>query len=102
MLVTCVHVYVKKEHVDDFIAATIKNHEASVKEPGNMRFDVLQSKADPTRFLLYEAYETEETAKAHKETPHYLEWKDAVEDWIETPRAGVPYGVIRPTDREAW
>ena len=52
MFVTCVTVYVKTEHVDDFIRATIENHDSSVKEPGNMRFDVLQCHDDPTRFLL--------------------------------------------------
>ncbi len=72
MIVTTVTVYVKPENIDDFIEATIENHEASIKEPGNMRFDVLQSMTDPTRFLLYEAYQSEEEAAAHKETEHYL------------------------------
>ena len=102
MLVTCVHVYVKKDRVADFIAATVKNHEASIAEPGNMRFDVLQSRDDHTRFLLYEAYESEEAALAHKRTEHYLSWKGEVADWMETPRAGVPYDVISPTDMERW
>ena len=57
MIVTCVHVFVKPEHVEDFIAASKQNHENSVQEPGNRRFDVLQSTEDPTRFLLYEAYD---------------------------------------------
>ena len=48
MIVTSVTVYVKNEHVDAFIAATVENHEASVKEQGNMRFDVLQSMDDPS------------------------------------------------------
>jgi (4S)-4-hydroxy-5-phosphonooxypentane-2,3-dione isomerase len=53
MHVTLVQVNVKPEHVDDFIAATKRNHEASVREPGNRRFDVLQASDDPTRFILY-------------------------------------------------
>ena len=52
MNVTCVTVFVKEEHVDDFIAATIPNHEGALEEPGNLRFDVLQSVDDPTRFML--------------------------------------------------
>ena len=58
MIVTCVHVTVKKEHIDDFIEETIANHTASVQEPGNLRFDVLQSSDDPCVFMLYEAYES--------------------------------------------
>ena len=42
MIVTCVHVWVKKDHIDDFKKASIENHEKSVKEPGNLRFDFLQ------------------------------------------------------------
>ena len=55
MHVTLVHVKVKPEHVADFIAVTRANHEASVREAGNRRFDVLQSPDDPTSFILYEA-----------------------------------------------
>ncbi len=102
MIVNCVHVWVKKDHIEDFIAATRKNHQGSVEEPGNLRFDVLQLLEDPTRFLLYEAYESEEAAAAHKETSHYLEWRETVADWMEKPREGISYRVICPEDRSLW
>jgi autoinducer 2-degrading protein len=102
MLVTCVTIYVKPEHVADFIEASIANHEGSIKEPGNMRFDVLQCTGDPTRFLLYEAYESEEAAAAHKQTEHYLKWRDTVAAWMAKPREGIPHRVVRPLDRSAW
>ncbi|MCB0168587.1 MAG: antibiotic biosynthesis monooxygenase [Anaerolineae bacterium] len=102
MLVTTVTVYVKPAHVDDFIEASIANHNQSIEEPGNMRFDVLQSTDDPTRFLLYEAYESEEAAAAHKQTEHYLKWRETVADWMAKPREGIPHRVIRPDDRGAW
>lgn len=72
MHVTLVQVHVKPQHVDDFIAATQLNHQASVQEVGNRRFDVLQSPEDPSRFVLYEAYVSAEDATAHKQTGHYL------------------------------
>ena len=96
MQVTCVHVQVKPEHVEDFVQASHRNHESSVREPGNLRFDVLQSRDDPTRFLLYEAYESDEAAAAHKTTPHYLAWRAAVEPWMAKPREGVSYTAIAP------
>ena len=68
MFVTIVHVKVKPEHVDDFIQAMTENHLESVKEPGNLRFDVLQKSEDPTEFALYEAYESREASAAHKHT----------------------------------
>ncbi|WP_420265374.1 antibiotic biosynthesis monooxygenase [Candidatus Magnetominusculus dajiuhuensis] len=102
MIVTVVEVHVKPEHIDAFIEAVRENHEASVKEPGNMRFDILQSAADPTQFLLYEAYESGDASKAHKETPHYNKWKDTVGPMMARPRKGTPHKVICPVDRSQW
>jgi len=96
MLVTTVFVHVKQENIQDFIAATIENHKGSVQEPENLRFDVLQSKEDPTRFLLYEAYESSEAAAAHKKTPHYLKWRETVAPWMAEPRKGIPYKSLAP------
>jgi autoinducer 2-degrading protein len=96
MHVTLVHVRVKAEHVPDFIAATRANHEASVREPGNRRFDVLQAPDDPTRFILYEAYATKADASAHKETAHYAAWRDAVAGWMAEPRRGEPMTGLLP------
>ncbi len=96
MHVTLVHVHVKPEHVQDFIEASRQNHEGSIKEPGNRRFDVIQDAADPTRFILYEAYASEADAVAHKDTSHYLRWRDAVADMMAEPRKGVPYHGLFP------
>jgi (4S)-4-hydroxy-5-phosphonooxypentane-2,3-dione isomerase len=96
MHVTLVKVAVRSGREQDFIAATRANHEGSVREAGNLRFDVLQDPNDPARFLLYEAYRTEADALAHKETAHYLTWRDAVADMMATPREGIPYRVICP------
>jgi (4S)-4-hydroxy-5-phosphonooxypentane-2,3-dione isomerase len=91
MFVTLVHVHVKPEHVDAFIDATRANHEASTREPGNVRFDVLRSVEEPDRFLLYEWYVDEDAARAHKATAHYDAWRAAVADWLVEPRVGVRY-----------
>lgn len=96
MIATIVHVKVKQEHIEAFIRATVKNHEESVKENGNMRFDILQKGDDPTQFALYEAYVSEEFAAAHKQSPHYLEWKETVQEWMAEPREGVRYNAIKP------
>ena len=96
MQVTIVHVWVKPERVDDFIRATERNHEGSVGEPGNRRFDVLQDAADPTKFVLYEAYDSDADAARHKETPHYLAWRDAVAEMMARPREGVAHRALCP------
>ncbi len=88
MHVTLVHVHVLPDQVDAFVAATRANHQASIQESGNRRFDVLQSPDDPSRFILYEAYVSAADAAAHKETTHYLVWRDAVADLMAEPRRG--------------
>jgi autoinducer 2-degrading protein len=96
MVVTTVLVKVKPEFISGFIDETTKNHKNSIKEPGNRRFDVLQSSDDPADFLLYEAYETPEDAAAHKKTAHYEAWREAVAPMMATPRSGIPYKAICP------
>jgi autoinducer 2-degrading protein len=96
MYVTLVHANVKPEHVEDFVAASRVNHEASVHEPGNLRFDILQLAEDPTRFILYEAYESADHARGHKDTPHYARWREAVAPWMAEPRQGVVYTGLLP------
>lgn len=96
MHVTLVHVQVKPEHIRDFIEASRLNHEDSVREPGNRRFDILQSADDPTKFVLYEAYVNAQDAAAHKTSPHYLKWRDTVAPWMSSPRQGVPYLDLYP------
>ena len=91
MQVTLVHVHVRAENVREFIEASLENSMESVNEPGNLRFDVLQLKDDPCRFVLYEAYETADDAAAHKSTAHYQTWRDAVAGWMAEPRQGVQY-----------
>ena len=98
MHVTLVHVWVKPESVDAFIEASRRNHEASVKESGNRRFDILQDANDPAKFVLYEAYASAEDAAAHKQTAHYLEWRETVADMMAQPRRGDAYGGLIPRD----
>jgi autoinducer 2-degrading protein len=96
MHVTLVHAYVKPAHIDDFIVATQLNHEASIQESGNCRFDVLQSPENPGHFILYEAYTSAEAAAAHKQTAHYLAWRASVGEWMAEPRQGVRYEGLFP------
>ena len=96
MIVTLVYVQVKVEFVKAFIDATRENHEYSVKEKGNLRFDIIQDANDPAKFVLYEAYESDQAVAAHKETTHYLKWRDTVTPWMAKPREGVKHKLLFP------
>jgi autoinducer 2-degrading protein len=96
MYITIVHIKVLPDYIDLFIKASTENHLESVKESGNLRFDLLRSDDNPARFVLYEAYENESAAAAHKETAHYLKWRETVAPWMAVPREGVRYTGLQP------
>ena len=101
LLVVHVHVHVVADGIDAFRAATRANAEHSVREPGVARFDVIQSVEDPTRFVLVEVYRDAAATLAHKETAHYLRWRDAVAPLMAEPRSAVKYVNVFPDDA-AW
>ena len=101
LIVVHVHVHVKPDAIDAFRAASIENSRESLREPGVARFDVVQSTEDPTRFVLVEAYRTPDAPAAHKATPHYARWRDAVADLMAEPRTSVRYVNVAPDD-EGW
>ena len=101
MFIVHVFIHVKAEYVEQFKAATIENASNSIKEPGIARFDFIQQKDDPNRFVLVEVYRTEDDPAKHKETAHYLKWRDTVTDWLVEPRTSIKFDNIFPGD-EGW
>jgi quinol monooxygenase YgiN len=101
MLIVHVHIHVKRESVEAFKKATLVNAQSSLKEPGVLRFDVVQQQDDPARFVLVEVYRDESAAAAHKETPHYPVWRDAVEAMMADPRHRMKFNNVFPED-DGW
>lgn len=99
MFATLVHVHVEQKHIADFIEATRLNHDQSIQEPGNLRFDILQDDSDPSKFILYEVYTSQEAVNGHKETPHYLQWRDTVAPWMSRPREGKKHTLLFPSTK---
>lgn len=102
MVVTCVHISVKPEALQEFTDATLINHRETRKEPGNIRFDFLSSVEDPHNFMLYEVFRSEEAVAEHRETAHYIAWREGVRDMMAKTRYGVRYDVIEPSDVTQW
>jgi quinol monooxygenase YgiN len=100
MEIVHVHVQVKPEFVEAFKQATIDNARNSVQESGVARFDLIQQVDDPTKFILVEVYKTAEAPRAHKETAHYVRWRDAVAGMMAEPRQGIRYNTIFPEDAD--
>jgi autoinducer 2-degrading protein len=102
MIVICVHIRVKADIITRFVEETTVNHKESIREPGNLRFDIVQQTDDPCRFMLYEAYDSDEAAIAHKNTAHYNRWRDAVSEMMAEPRIGIRYNIVQPNDKSKW
>ena len=101
MLVVHVHVHVRPDDVETFLAETRRNAAASLQEPGVRRFDVLQDEGDPAYVVLTEVYVDQAAADAHKQTPHYARWRDAVAGMMAQPRSSTRFTAVFPAE-DGW
>jgi autoinducer 2-degrading protein len=101
MLIVHVHVHVKPESIEPFKQATLANARSSLKEPGVVRFDVVQQQDEPARFVLVEVYRDAAAAAAHKETSHYPVWRDTVATMMAEPRRSVKFNNLFP-EESGW
>jgi (4S)-4-hydroxy-5-phosphonooxypentane-2,3-dione isomerase len=93
-----VHVHVKPGQVEAFKAATLENARNSIQEAGVARFDVVQQQDDLARFVLVEVYREADSQARHRETAHYLAWRDAVAPMMAEPRTAVKYSPVFPAE----
>ena len=96
MVVILVHVRVKPESIEAFKAAALENAQSSLQEEGVARFDILQDDEHADRFLLFEGYRSDDAPARHKQTAHYLKWRDTVESMMAEPRRGIRYSALSP------
>lgn len=95
MLVVFVFVHVKEGYVEQFKQATLENAEQSASEPGIARFDVVQQRDNPNKFILVEIYRTDDDPARHKETAHYQKWRDTVAEMMAEPRHSIKCTDVR-------
>ena len=96
MLIMMVYVHVKPEYVEAFKQASIQNATNSIREPGVIRFDVVQETGDATRFALIEIYKGPEDIASHRETAHYKAWKEVAEPMMAEARTRTEYVPVFP------
>jgi (4S)-4-hydroxy-5-phosphonooxypentane-2,3-dione isomerase len=102
MLVVHVHVRILPGRTAEFLAATLVNARASLGEPGVLRFDVIQDQADPEHVVLVEVYRDADASVAHKATPHYAVWRDAVAEMMAEPRQSTRFSAVFPDGVQGW
>ena len=100
-----VHVYIKvvPGMEDAFMEATLQNARASSNEEGVLRFDVYRDQEKVNKFVLVEVYKDSTIAPAlHKETSHYLLWRDTVAPMMAEERTRRLFNNLFPTTTEGW
>jgi quinol monooxygenase YgiN len=76
--VVLVQVTIRPEMEEEFATALLHNARESVRrDPGCLRFDVSQDKEQPTRWVLYEVYDSPAAHALHRQAAHFLAY-DAV------------------------
>lgn len=72
----CLNVWLTVKNPDDVPRVRDLLAEAGLlsrDEPGNLRFEVYQSQADPARFLLCEHWQSKDAWEAHREAKAFRE-----------------------------
>lgn len=67
----------KVEALKDLLEAMVAPSRA---EPGNLRWDVWQDRLEPTSFVLDELYRDHAAIAAHRETPHFQNYVQRIND----------------------
>jgi autoinducer 2-degrading protein len=88
MFVMLVKLEIKPALLDEFTVAVLKNAALSIeRDPGCLRFDVLQQADDPKRWVLYEVYDKEQSWVDHRNAAHFLAFMEVGNRAIVTREA---------------
>jgi quinol monooxygenase YgiN len=86
MHILVVTIDIQPDRIADFLKAMRADAVGSVtREPGCLRFDIIQDEQKPSRIHLYEVYADKAAFDAHLKTPHFLTWQETVKDWFASP-----------------
>ncbi len=96
MFVQLVHIRIKPDRIAEFLEVFRRNYDGTRREPGNIRFDVLQEPEEPTHFAIYEVFEDAAAVEAHRATAHYREVAARLEELMEGPRSKEYYTLLLP------
>lgn len=95
-------IQIKPEYREPFMELMVDDAKGSVEnEPGCLHFSVIRDNADPNRIVLFEVYRDEAAFEAHKQTPHFIRWRDGVQDWFAAPAEVIQGQNVFPPD-QAW
>lgn len=78
------HLRVREDIVKLFSDRLLRHARTSLDEElGCHRFDIYQDTSDPTLFLLIEIYADQAAFDEHRNSRHYLQFRDDVKHWVD-------------------
>ena len=98
MIFIVVRFDVREEYVDTWMARVAEFTAATRAEPGNLWFDWSRSVAEPTEFVLVEAFRDAEAGGRHVGAPHIAAGLAAMRPAL----ASTPRIISREVDGDDW
>jgi autoinducer 2-degrading protein len=80
--VSAVDLEIVPEQLAKFLEALKENGAATIKEPGCLRYDIVQSATNPNQIFIYEVYVDEAAVAFHRATPHFKKYLEVTKDMI--------------------
>lgn len=91
MITVIVHIDIKPEYIYECIVATKIAQEKTLQETGCHLYTINKDKNTFSSIFLVEVYENNDAIEIHKNTQHFIEWRDTVEPYMNKPRSITKY-----------
>lgn len=85
MIIYHAHLKVKPEQVAAFKIAAKAVVAGSQQEAGNSQYDLYQAAENSTTFVIIEIWQDRDAIAFHKETSHYLAFKEQLPEFLAEP-----------------
>jgi autoinducer 2-degrading protein len=73
-IVNAIDLDIAPAELDKYLAAVKENGVATVKEPGCREFNIMVSATNPNHVFLFEVYDNDAAAQAHRTTEHFKKY----------------------------
>src|ERR1017187_9818463 len=73
-IVNAIDLDIAPAEMDKYLAAIKENGAASVTEPGCREFNIMVSATNPNHVFLFEVYDNDAAAQAHRATEHFKKY----------------------------
>lgn len=77
------HAKTRPERAAEFEALFLGYVAASRAEPGCIEYHMLRDRQDPSLFIFYEVWESQEALDVHSNLPHMKQFRDARMEYLE-------------------